>query len=316
MTGTAPPDASGAATGAADERLTADRNEVKYLMGRDRLTVLAAALARRLPSHRFTGEGANHLPDPHSFVTTVYFDTPSRAHLHAARDDWERNVKVRAKEYYDLHPSLAELATDPEQIVRYQPWLWFELKRRQGLRTSKLRFRLRKRDVPAFFGGGQVDLAAMTPPSDDPAAPAAAGQQEGLRGILEHCRSLPEPLSAACLVNYRRLSWQSRGGETGLRVTVDLDLGFFAPPADLWTRQRALVRSALGPVRGGEARAVVEVKSLGTLPAWLEDLMAEVGAVPTRYSKFLNAAERLNGHGAAATGAGPATGQGPEPGHG
>src|SRR5688500_190901 len=90
----------------ADARLTADRDEVKYLVGREHAQELAVALGRHLPSHRFTGEGANPLPRPRHFVTTVYFDTASRHQFQAAHADGEHNLKMRAKEYYDLHPSL------------------------------------------------------------------------------------------------------------------------------------------------------------------------------------------------------------------
>lgn len=38
-----------------------------------------------------------------------------------------------------MHPCLAEIATDPSEILRYQPWFCFELKRREGQRTAKRR---------------------------------------------------------------------------------------------------------------------------------------------------------------------------------
>src|SRR4029079_4115722 len=130
--------------GADDAAITAEREETKYLVSHAALPDLTRAITARLEPHRFTGEAANLLPGAEHFVTTIYFDTPSLSYFKAARQDQQRNLKIRAKEYYDLHPSLAELATDPEQILRYQPWLWFELKRREGRVTSKRRFRFRK----------------------------------------------------------------------------------------------------------------------------------------------------------------------------
>ena len=143
----------------ADARMTAEREETKYLVAPAHWERLATELSRRLPGHRFTGAGANRLPDAHHYVTTIYFDTPSRALVRAAATTVDRNLKIRAKEYYDLHPSLAEVATDPAQIVRYQPWLWFEIKRRDGSRTRKQRFRLPKGDVGSFFAEGRWDRA-------------------------------------------------------------------------------------------------------------------------------------------------------------
>jgi hypothetical protein len=274
----------------AQEAITTEREETKYLLLADRFDTVATELSRRLPSHRFTGEGANALPGPHHFVTTIYFDTPTRSHFRAASANFESNVKIRAKEYYDLHPSLAELATDPAQIVRYQPWLWFELKRRDGTRTWKHRFRLPKQDVPAFFGEGQVtpDAIALTK-----AAPNAPGSDENLREVVDYCRSLDEPLSATCLVNYRRLSWQAPDGE--LRVTMDLGLAFYAVPSDLWTRRQALVRSTLGRAVASEANVVLEIKRRAAMPAWLDESLerARVRAIP--FSKFVAASRSVGG---------------------
>jgi hypothetical protein len=111
-----------------DTQMTAERDEVKYLVASEQVQTFATAMSRHLPHHRFTGEGANTLPKPRHFVTTIYFDTPSRNQYRAAQDDHLHNLKMRAKEYYDVHPSLAELATDPRQIVKFQPVLWLELK--------------------------------------------------------------------------------------------------------------------------------------------------------------------------------------------
>jgi hypothetical protein len=272
--------------------MTAEREETKYLVSPERLDALAAELTRRLPPHRFTGEGANGLPDPHHYVTTIYFDTPSRSLFRTAMSDFEHNVKIRAKEYYDLHPSLAELATDPTEIVRYQKWLWFELKRRDGTHTSKRRFRLRKHEVPAFFTQGTRTPDSVHPPrfGDEP---VAAGLDDELQEIVDYCQSLNEPLSAACLVNYRRLSWQS--ADSHLRVTVDLGLTFYAPPADLFTREHALVRHTLGPSRGGQRQAILEIKRHDALPDWLDAALDCAQIEPLPFSKFESASRAVAG---------------------
>jgi SPX domain protein involved in polyphosphate accumulation len=276
-----------------DERLTADREETKYLVGGDRLVSLLALLGKHLPAHRFTGEGANLLPGAWHLVTTIYFDTPARTHYRAAVGDIDHNVKIRAKEYYDLHPSLAELATDPAEIVRYQPCIWFEMKRRDGARTIKHRFRLPKRDVPACLNGGQVVPDALELPASD--VVPAESERAGIREIVAYCRALREPLAASCLVNYRRLSWQEPEGD--LRVTLDSELAFYAVPEDLWQRRRALVRDALGAARATEPRAVLEIKCRGTRPAWLESLVGGAKIQAARFSKFVAAATVVHGEG-------------------
>jgi hypothetical protein len=265
--------------------MTADREERKYLLSADALLPLVAELSERLLPHRFSGEGANRLPDAHHFVTTVYFDTPSRWHYFGSIRNRESNVKVRAKEYYDIHPSLAELATDPAEIVRPQPWVWFELKRRDGLRTTKRRFRLLKEDVSEFFSeacrGRRLDRGCT------------GTRSEPLEDVVEHCRALGEPLSADCVANYRRASWQDARG--ALRVTVDVGLSFYMPPVDLWTSARALSRERLGAPRAHCAGAIVEVKQRESEPAWLREALTRSGAQPVALSKFTMASEAVHG---------------------
>jgi len=277
------PQASASET--ADARMTAEREETKYLVAPAHWERLTRELSQRLPGHRFTGAGANRLPDAHHYVTTIYFDTPSRALFRGAATTVDRNLKIRAKEYYDLHPSLAEVATDPAQIVRYQPWLWFEIKRREGSRTSKQRFRLPKADVGQFFAEGRITPDAMM----------LAAEGDNLVEAMDTCRALGEPLSSVCLVNYRRLSWQS--DEAELRVTFDRGLASFAPPADLWARRHALVRSALGTAAGAEPSGVLEIKRRGEVPAWLGDVLAAVGATSVPFSKFVSAFRAVFPHG-------------------
>jgi hypothetical protein len=280
-----------AAAGDADARLTAERDEVKYLVAPAEVPAFATAMARRLAHHRFTGNGANPLPRPRHFVTTIYFDTPSRDQYRAGRENSEHHLRMRAKEYYDLHPSLVELATDPRQIVQYQPVLWLELKLKDGPRTGKRRIGLPKRDLPAFFGQGLVtaEMIGLQQPL------YGADGEAVLREIAAYCARYAEPFRADCLAHYRRLPWQDLEGN--LRVTLDLGLEFFAPPPDLWQREHALVRESLGPARGRQSQAVLEVKARDAWPDWLQELLAEVGARRVAFSKFEEASRAVHGGG-------------------
>lgn len=272
----------------ADAAITADRAETKYLLGRGALRAFVQLAASKLHVHRFVGEGANLLPDAHHYVTSIYFDTPSHAHYRAAVADAEHNVKIRAREYYDLMPSLAELATESSEIVRYQPWVWFEVKRRVEGRSQKLRFRLDKHAVPAFFRADPE----VPPPTSERAqhdAESAAARAE----IAGYVRTLDEPLVPSCIVNYRRLALQDESAN--LRVTIDVDVGFYAAPSDLWTRSTALVRGTFGAPIGVEPSALVEVKSAGPAPAWVERELARLGVRAVSYSKFVRAARAVHG---------------------
>jgi len=276
------------AAGEADALLTAERDEVKYLVAPAEVATFSRIMGRHLSHHRFTGNGANPLPRPRHFVTTIYFDTPSRDQYRAGRQDSEHHLRMRAKEYYDLHPGLVELATDPQQIVKYQPVLWLELKFKDGARTGKRRIGLPKHELPAFFGEGLVtaEMIRLQQPL------YGADGEAVLREIASYCARYPEPFRADCLAHYRRLPWQDDGN---LRVTLDVDLEFFAPPADLWQREAPLVRQSLGQPRGRQVEAVLEVKARGARPEWLEQLLQSVGARQAAFSKFEEASRAVHG---------------------
>ena len=269
--------------------MTAERDEVKYLVGREHAHDLALALGRQLPQHRFTGEGANPLPKPRHFVTTIYFDTPSRHQYRATHADGDHNLKMRAKEYYDLHPSLAELATDPRQIVKYKPVLWLELKFKDGSRSGKRRIGIPKPQVPGFFSDGLITPEMI----ELQRASYGAESEQVLREIAEYCGRYDEPMQADALVNYRRMPWQDEEGR--LRVTLDVGLEFYAPPADLWERRHPLVRESLGTAAGRLDVAVLELKSHGDPPTWLTDLFNRVQARCVRFSKFEAASQAVHG---------------------
>lgn len=278
---TSPDAAEATAHARRDSAVTLDREELKFAIPSAQLAGFVRALRARLAPHRFTGQGANRLPEAQHFTTTVYLDTPSRALLRAARAEPERNVKLRAREYYDVHSSLAELATDPAQIVRHQPWTFLELKRRAGTRTSKHRLRLTRGELDAFFSAPDAALAG-------------AEARDERAAILAFCGSLAEPVAPSCVVNYRRVALEDESGR--LRVTLDVELGFYAPPPDLWTLRGPLSRANLGAPCAALSSCLLEIKLIGAPPAWLTDALAQAQAKRERFSKFVLASEAVHGH--------------------
>lgn len=266
-----------------DAAITAERVETKYLVKKNELPALTRAIGEKLESHRFTGEAANRLPDAQHFVTTIYFDTPNLTYFKAARANQQSNLKIRAKEYYDLHPSLAELATDPEQILRYQPWLWFELKRREGQSTTKRRFRFPKAAAASLFDEQRAPLSL----------PEGGSERADAEALIAQVHAQAEPIVPSAIVNYRRLSFQN--GDSTLRVTIDIGLAFFPVPPDLFRRARPLSKSELGKPAGVEPRAVVEVKHRSAVPAWLEQTLQQRAGDAVTFSKFVAASEAVHG---------------------
>ncbi|HEY5951012.1 MAG TPA: polyphosphate polymerase domain-containing protein [Kofleriaceae bacterium] len=272
-----------------DAQMTAHRREAKYLVTPDQARAVAAVVNRRLDSHRHRGEGANQLPAAQHYVTTIYFDTASRTLFRAAHESAEDHLKLRAKEYYDLHPGLTETATDPRQVVRYQPVLWLELKHRTAAYTGKRRIGIPKRDVPAFFAQGRITAGMI----EIQEASYGHEARKVLDAVAELCATCAEPLGADCLVNYRRSAWQDTEGN--LRITIDSGLAFFAPPPDLWERDWALVRPTLGKPVASEARRVLEIKTHQEPPDWLIEVLRrnEIRALP--FSKFEAASSAVHG---------------------
>jgi SPX domain protein involved in polyphosphate accumulation len=265
--------------------ITHDRVELKYKLARQRAADFARTLAEHIAEHRFEGKGANRLPRARHYVTTVYFDTESRDLYRAVREN-EDNLKIRAREYYDLHPELLELATSAGDIVRYSPVLWVEIKGKQAGRTYKRRIGIPKADVTSYFETGVVSPAMRE-----------IQERRGTDRVLDELQELraryAEPLRPSCLVNYRRTAFQDSAGT--LRVTLDQRLACFSATDDLWQQTRPLLRDYLGPARYEEPVCVLEVKSTEQLPEWLNVLLADSQAERVPYSKFVTASEAVHG---------------------
>lgn len=210
-------------------------------------------------------------PDPverrtAGWVTTVYFDLPDRRYAREALERPEANLKIRLREYFT------------EDDAPCSPFVWLEIKERDGAASKKSRFQLHKRMVAGFLDG-ELDLAALLT-CQDPGA--------DLDRVVEAVQRLHElagsPLAPMGAVRYRRCSVQ--GGDPCARLTLDRRISFHPGPAGLYAAHAALDAEALGPATWTDGAAVVEVKHHGAAPpAWCRSF---VGAAPAvEYSKFL-----------------------------
>jgi len=268
--------------------ITHDRRELKYKLSQAHASAFAARVAARIPMHRFQGKGANNLPRARHYVTTVYFDTPSRELYHAVRADGD-SLKVRAREYYDVHPELAEIANHAHELVRYTPVLWIEIKGKADGRTYKRRIGIPKGDVAPFFERGEVSQAIR----DIQRSSQGSQADDVIHDLLALRSSFREPLRASCIVNYRRTAFEDGAGS--LRVTFDQRVSCFAAQETIWSSSHALVREVLGIPSYEEPGYIVEIKAVGELPSWLCELLLETGAVEHSFSKFVTASETVFG---------------------
>ena len=266
--------------------ITHDRVELKFKVSPQHASAFARGLAAHVAEHRFEGEGANRLPRARHYVTTVYFDTPSLDLYHAVRSS-DDNLKVRAREYYDVHPELLELATHANQVVRYSPVLWVEVKGKHQGRTYKRRIGIPKTDVSAFFERGEVSEAMR----------ALQVQQRGAKAddviaeLLDLRTRYTETLRPSCLVNYRRTAFQNPAGS--VRITLDQRLACFAPASDLLLQPKPLLREYLGRASYEEPAFILEVKLTGDMPGWLEELMQSAHVERFAFSKFVTSSEAV-----------------------
>jgi len=270
-------------------RLTADRDEVKYLLPVAQATDFIQNIAERLSPHRYRDARTTAEPPAEQYATTVYFDTADKDLYRAALSE-PMHVKVRAREYYDPQLGRADVATNGSDIMQSGRVIWIELKVRDGQRSRKRRVCIAKLDAQRLF----CELDAGADLRDVQAVGGADTHVNEIATELERLRArLHAPLQPICVVNYRRLSWQDGG--TALRITLDRDVCAFAPPPDLWTRSDVLSRQALGESAFEESCCVLEVKSRGPLPAWLGPVLAEHRATEVAYSKFVMASRAVHG---------------------
>lgn len=283
--------------GNADARMTRSRQELKFLVPSTRTVALRRFIDERSPRHHLH-QSANIL----HYSTTIYFDTSDREIFklnHAAQS----GIKLRAREYYEVRPGLAELATESLQPVRDISTLWLELKWKTGDRTEKHRLAIPKSEVPGLFERGAVNDAVRQLHQQQ----YGDLGDEGFAQLEQLCARFASPLRADCIVNYRRRAWQD--DDQGSRVTLDTQLACFEPPQGLWAKTTPLTRHVLGRPTYAQQEAVLELKSTGQdAPEWFETIAQTFDLAPATlpdlgdaaYSKFLASSGRVHGEAAGA----------------
>lgn len=277
--------------GRGDAQMTRSRQELKFLVPSMRTAALRRFIDDRIPRHHLH-RSANLL----RYSTTIYFDTAQRDIFKLNRSS-SSAIKLRAREYYEISPGLAELATESLHPVRDISTLWLELKWKQDDRTEKHRFAIPKAEVPNLFQSGEVSDAVRQLHSQQ------FGElgEEGFADLERLCARFDSPLRADCIVNYRRRAWQDDAH--GSRVTLDTQLGCFDAPQDLWSRTTPLTRHALGKPTYSQQEAVLELKSTSDQPPeWFETVAQAFDLSPATlpdlgdaaYSKFLASSDRVH----------------------
>jgi hypothetical protein len=238
-----------------EDALVRRRRELKYLLPQADSEDLVERLQNEGPYDQRDGR-----------VTTVYFDRPDREFTRRAFRTPAANVKIRLREYLT-----------PEGLP-VSPFIWIEVKEREGATTRKLRFQLHKRLVDPFLEGGIEPAAILGSQGSSVAASEVVEAALQIRALARG------PLVAVGAVCYRRMSFDSR--EPRARMTVDREISYHPPPLTLYGRNESLSRDTMGPPARVESGVVVEVKHReDRVPAWCGASLR--GFRPVEYSKFM-----------------------------
>jgi len=251
-----------------DTRVTASRIERKYAL----LARQAVSWIHLFDRYLSRQQGPGGVEQAHQYQTSVYFDTQTRD-LFCAASQGLPVAQVRVREY---HPVRAAPGAKP---ALNESRLWLEFKAKSAARVDKVRFALsRQRDhhiVSKLALGWTPDELALKERW------SAAGREDLARLIT----AIGSSLQPDAVVNYRRRAWQDAEGT--LRLTLDADIGFFAPRADICSRPGGLERPALGRLLHRHQGLVLEIKSCREPPAWLGRQLRENAPESVTLSKFL-----------------------------
>jgi hypothetical protein len=235
------------------EDLARERVELKYLLLEGEAEDLRSRLEGALGDPAFRKEDG--------WIATVYLDRPDGSLAREALRNPRESLKLRLREYFT------------PRGVPLSPFVWIEIKERQGWASRKSRFQIPRRSVEPFLGGeldpGEV-LSCRTRP----------------RRALEAARRLREiaggPLVPMGAVRYRRLAVE--GGSPRARLTIDREVAYHPGPVGLYACGGELEVGA--PAATEESGGIAELKYAGERPpGWCERALAEHR--PSDYSKFL-----------------------------
>ena len=229
-------------------RLTLDlsrsRVETKYGVAAEDVP----ALLHRIPADEREDYG----------VRTLYFDRPDGSLARKALADPLHCTKVRARDYVDG-----------------SPWIWFEVKTREGRWTRKSRVRLDREEAARWISGAASDEPTLSPDPEH-----GSDDDADARLFLEEARH--GALAAVGAVYAARRSFFLR--RELVRITLDLEITYHRPPADAF--------GLLGPLLWREPEPVLELKHVGIVPRSCLALVE--GLRPSSYSKFRNLVQCLS----------------------
>src|ERR1041385_3846504 len=230
------------------------RREEKYEMHAGAAAFVRNEIERHLPLFEFR-KGY-----PHTYITTVYFDTEELALYRIAREFYDDNVKVRLKEYCYRSPVPARLGSHESSASR---WItletcFLEIKQRYRAMVSKRRLEVPKRLFGRLIAGQDV-WDELVSSREGIEFDGMLDTYQDFRQYLRHYKVNPKSI-----INYRRSVYQE--DEQELRITFDDEIAVFPAIPGLYETVPALVRDSLGPPTGCIEKLTLEIKSQDKYP--------------------------------------------------
>lgn len=239
------------------------RFELKYIIPLE----VAQKLWKELGVHCVTDEHAD--PDFGYEVSSVYFDT-RRLRFYNDRQEstgYRRKVRLRAYGAEGIHtPDFDNLSALPQNRCA---GLFMEIKEKHKHRVGKKRCKLINDSIltshPDILRISIDDLEPLMPPD-----------HVATREILYLHKQLA--LSPIALIRYIRKSLAGKY-EPGLRITLDYRITVGGKSLLNYdpTREKFIIPPTMG---------VLEVKSFGTIPLWLQNTLLRFELSRTRMSKY------------------------------
>ena len=208
------------------------------------------ALLRRIPADDREDYG----------VRTLYFDHPDGSLARKALEDPLLCTKVRAREYHDG-----------------SPWIWFEVKNREGRWTRKSRLKLSRaqagRWITGTFSASEESIVAPESEGD--------GDNDARRYLQAVLRRDLLPIGA--VVAFRRSFTLKKDI---VRITLDQEITYHRPAVSS-SGQPGMI----GALLRRESSPVLEVKHVGTVPSCCLELVEPLRR--STYSKFRTLVQSL-----------------------
>ncbi len=232
-------------------RLTGIRREVKYLVDSKLGEKVLNNLLEKVPAKHTNGS-------PSSFRVSIYLDDDERTLSAAELENHKVVTKMRIREYYILDGALPLFGEK----------CFLETKTRSGQMVEKSRFEVDRTKILKVLNEGPRALKD----SEDRSA----------REAFEEIRN-GKPLHPIFVVHYRRYTLQDK--ENRIRLTFDDMLSYHMPPANILSSEYPVCsRKDLPPPFLIEPNWIIEVKSIGAVPLWIDEILSPDKQI--QYSKF------------------------------